>query len=125
MEISLQTDGAVASLRIIGAVSGGETASLSEYLRVARENGAVKCLVDLTECTELPTTILPLLTREAAKLAEAGGALGLCGVRRQNPFLLQAVEAGKFPHFATLAEASMSEAFQPSRPPIDAPGAVP
>lgn len=105
MELSLETDGALAVVRVIGPVSMAETNALSEYLRVARENGATRCLVDFSECTDLPTTIVPLLTREAAKLTEAGGALVLSCVDVQNPFLAQAVSAGRFVHYRTREEA--------------------
>jgi hypothetical protein len=105
MELALETDGTLAVLRVIGPVSMADTGALSEYLRVARENGAVRCLLDFAECTDLPTTIVPLLTREAAKLAETGGTLALASVDVQNPFLAQAVEAGKFLHYRTREEA--------------------
>ena len=32
--------------------------SITEYLRVARENGALRCVVDLSACVSLPTTIV-------------------------------------------------------------------
>jgi len=105
VELSLRTDGALASLRVLGKVSMAETGMLSDYLRVARENGAVRCIVDLSACTELPTTIMAVLMREAARMAEAGGALSLTGVAGQNPFLTEAVAAARFFHYRTLEEA--------------------
>ncbi len=120
MELALETDGTLAILRVIGPVSMAETNALSEYLRVARENGAIRCLVDLAECTDMPTTIVPLLTREAAKLAEAGGALALASVDVQNPFLAQAVNSGKFLHYRTREEALAIERSRAIRV-VDAP----
>jgi anti-anti-sigma regulatory factor len=105
MELALRTDGALAALRVVGKVLMSETGALSDYLRVARENGAVRCVVDLSECTELPTTIVAVLMREAAKLAEAGGALSLTGVRDQNPFLTEAVASSRFFHYRSAGEA--------------------
>ena len=105
MELALTTDGARATLRVIGRVSMAETTVLSEYLRVARENGAVRCVLDLAGCSELPTTIVAVLLRESARLTEAGGALALTGVADQNPFLRDAVAAERFPHFLSIEEA--------------------
>ncbi|MEO7919671.1 MAG: hypothetical protein ABIT01_09430 [Thermoanaerobaculia bacterium] len=105
MELALTTDGTRATLRVLGRVSMAETTVLSEYLRVARENGAVRCIVDLTDCTELPTTIVAVLLRESGKLAEAGGGLALTGVAEQNPFLRDAVTAERFLHYRSADEA--------------------
>lgn len=105
MELSLETDGALAVLKVIGPVTMAESNALSDYLKVARENGAIRCLLDLSECTDLPTTIVPLLGREAAQLAAAGGTLALACVDVQNPFLTQAVAGGKFVHYRTREEA--------------------
>ncbi len=105
MDLSLRTDGPLATIRVVGAVGLKETAGLADYLRVARENGAVWALVDLSECDELPTTIVALLVREGERFVAAGGSLGLTGVGAQNPFLADAVQSGRFPHFRTLEEA--------------------
>ena len=105
MELALTTDGTRAALRVLGRVSMAETTVLSEYLRVARENGAVRCVLDLAECTELPTTIVAVLLRESARLSEAGGALALTGVADQNPFLRDAVAAGRFLHYRCVEDA--------------------
>jgi anti-anti-sigma regulatory factor len=105
MELALTTDGTRATLRVLGRVSMAETAVLSEYLRVARENGAVRCVLDLAECSELPTTIVAVLQRESARLSEAGGALALTGVAEQNPFLRDAVTAERFLHFRSVDDA--------------------
>lgn len=121
MELSLETDGALAALRVRGSVGMGETTALTEYLRVARENGAVRCVLDFSGCSELPTTIVPVLLREAAKLAEAGGVLALSGVTTQNPFLTEAVVEGRFAHYPSVEEAIGSER---ARSAIDAPGPV-
>jgi anti-anti-sigma regulatory factor len=109
MEISLRTDGRLAALKLSGDVGMGDTAALSSYLGVARENGAVRCILDLAACTNVPTTILALLMREAQKLADAGGVLVLSGVGEQNPFLAQAVTSGKFPHYRTVDQAWEAE----------------
>ncbi len=124
MELSLETDGALAVLRVIGPVSMAETNALSEYLRVARENGAVRCLLDFSECTDLPTTIVPVLLREAGKLAEAGGTLALACVDVQNPFLTQAVQAGRFLHYRTREEGLALERSRNLRV-VDAPRTQP
>ena len=124
MELALETDGTLAILRVIGPVIGSDTTALSEYLRVARENGAIRCLVDLSECTDMPTTIVPLLTREAAKLSEAGGALALASVDVQNPFLTQLVKSKKFLHYATREEALAIERSRAIRL-VDAPRTQP
>lgn len=105
MDLSLRTDGALATLRVVGAVALRETGALADYLRVARENGAVWAVVDLGDCSELPTTIVAVLSREAERFAAAGGSLGLCGVGAQNPFLTEAARDGRFPHFRSLEEA--------------------
>lgn len=105
VDLSLRTDGELATVRVLGAVAVGQTAALADYLRVARENGAVHALVDLSSCTAVPTSLLPLLAREAERFATSGGSLGLCGVGPQNPFLLDAVREGRFPHFRSLDEA--------------------
>lgn len=109
MEISLRTDGKLAALKIGGDVSMADTGALSSYIGVARENGAVRCIVDLGACSTLPTTILALLMREAQKLTDAGGVLVLSGVGEQNPFLAQAVTSGKFPHYRTVDQAWEAE----------------
>ena len=106
MDLSLRTDGDLATLRVLGEVGVGQTAALADYLRVARENGAVRAVVDLSDCSTLPTTVLPLLLREAELFASAGGSLGLCGVGPQNPFLSDAVREGRFAHFRSLDEAA-------------------
>ena len=105
MELALSTDGTRATLRVSGRVSMAETTVLSEYLKVARENGAVRCVLDLGGCSELPTTIVAVLLRESARLTEAGGLLALTGVADQNPFLRDAVVAERFLHFRTVDEA--------------------
>ena len=92
-------------MRVLGRVSMAETTVLSEYLRVARENGAVRCVLDLSGCSELPTTIVAVLLRESAKLSELGGALALTGVVDQNPFLRDAVAAERFLHFRSVEDA--------------------
>ena len=109
VELSLETDGPVAAVRVSGSVTLAEAASLSDYLRVARENGAVRGIVDLSACPSLPTTIIPVLIREADRFAEAGGALSLCGVRGQNPFLSQLVTKGRFGHYRSIEEARTVE----------------
>jgi hypothetical protein len=109
VELSLRTDGALATVRVTGKVTMADTAALSSYLRVARENGAVRCVLDLSECLELPTTIMAVLMRESASLAEAGGALSLCGVAQQNPFLTEAVASARFLHYRSLEEAWETE----------------
>lgn len=121
MELSLETDGALATLRVRGTVGMSETNALTEYLRVARENGAVRCILDFSGCRELPTTIVPVLLRESAKLGEAGGVLALSGVTNQNPFLAEAVGEGRFTHHRSVEEAIGSER---ARSPIDAPRPV-
>lgn len=124
MDLALETDGPLAVVRVIGPVSAAETGALSEYLRVARENGAIRCLIDLSECTDLPTTIVPVLTREGAKLAEAGGLLALCCVDVQNPFLTQMVQAGRFANYRTREEALALERSRVVRI-VDAPRTQP
>ena len=118
MELSLETDGAVAAIRVKGPVSMAETAALSDYLRVARENGALRCIVDLADCSWLPTTIVPLLLREAGAFSRSGGALSLSGVADQNPFLRQAVTSGRLGAYRTFDEASAGER---RAVPVDAP----
>lgn len=110
MELALATDGRIASLRIVGRVAMTETSMLTDYLRVARDNGAVRCILDFASCSEAPTTIFSVLMREAELFREAGGALILSGVRgEQNPFLAQSVESGRFPHYHSLEEAERVE----------------
>lgn len=122
VDLSLRTDGDLATLRVLGEVGVGQTAALADYLRVARENGAVRAVVDLTDCSRLPTTVLPLLLREAERFASAGGSLGLCGAGPQNPFLADAVRDGRFAHFRSVEEAA--QAGRAARlPAADAPGA--
>ncbi len=112
MEIGLRTDGKLAALKVSGDVAMADTGALSSYIGVARENGAVRCILDLAGCSSLPTTILALLMREAQKLADAGGVLVLSGVGEQNPFLAQAVTSGKFPHYRTVEQAWEAEALR-------------
>ncbi|HKC25114.1 MAG TPA: hypothetical protein VKF32_10255 [Thermoanaerobaculia bacterium] len=121
MELALTTDGALATLRIVGVVRMNDTAMLADYLRVARENGAVRCVLDLADCPELPTTIVSLLMREAARFAEAGGALALSGVETQNPFLTDAVVSARFLHYRTLEEACATERVRAVASTPDAP----
>src|SRR5512143_4364217 len=109
MELALATDGGLATLRVIGIVRMTDIGMLGDYLRVARENGAIRCVLDLSECPELPTTIVSLLMREASRFAAAGGALALSGVGAQNPFLTDAVAAARFLHYRTLDEARATE----------------
>lgn len=109
MEISLRTDGSLAALKVSGDVSMSDTAALSSYLGVARENGAVRCILDLSSCTSMPTTILAVLMREAQRMSEAGGVLALAGVGEQNPFLAQAVTSGKFTHYRSAEQAWETE----------------
>jgi hypothetical protein len=109
MELALETSGALATLRVLGDVKMDETKTVAEYLRVARENGAIRCILDLSSCGALPTTALALLMRESALFAEAGGALSLSGVKHQNPFLTEAVASARFFHYATLEEACEKE----------------
>jgi hypothetical protein len=124
MELALSTDGPLATLRVIGAVKMGDTAMLADYLKVARENGAVRCVLDLGDCSELPTTIVSVLSREAQRFVEAGGALALSGVEEQNPFLTDAVASARFLHYRSLAEAWASEKAKAhaSSPSAPAPG---
>src|SRR5262245_30070315 len=42
MELALSTDGPLATLRVLGAVKMADTSMLADYLRVARENGAIR-----------------------------------------------------------------------------------
>lgn len=105
----------------------GETHALSDYLRVARENGAVRCIVDFSSCTDLPTTIVAVLMRESGKLLEAGGVLALSGLTGQNPFLEDAAVNHRFVIYRTLEEAVAVEQQKagPTPPsPIDAPSPV-
>jgi hypothetical protein len=97
---------------------------LADYLKVARENGAVRCVLDLGDCSELPTTIVSVLSREAQRFVEAGGALALSGVEEQNPFLTDAVASARFLHYRSLAEAWASEKAKAhaSSPSAPAPG---
>ena len=125
MELALTTDGPLATLRIIGTVQMSETQMLADYLRVARENGAVRCILDLSACSVLPTTIMALLMREGTRFAEAGGALSLSGVSDQNPFLTDAVAAARFLHYRTLEEACETERVRALAGRIDGGGAVP
>jgi hypothetical protein len=123
MELALATDGALATLRIVGVVRMTDTGMLADYLRVARENGAVRCILDLAECPELPTTIVSLLMREGGKFAEAGGALALSGVESQNPFLTDAVASSRFLHYRTLEEAYATERVRAVASSPEPPGA--
>lgn len=109
MDLSLETDGAVAALRVRGDVTLTEASTITEYLRVARENGALRCVVDLSACTALPTTIVAVLMREQGRFSVAGGALALTGVGGQNPFLSQSVAAGRFEHYRTAEEGIAAE----------------
>lgn len=121
MELSLETDGVVAALRIRGEVTLTEASTITEYLRVARENGSLRCVVDLSGCTALPTTIVAVLMREQGRFGVAGGALVLSGVAQQNPFLSQSVEAGRFGHYRTADEGIAAER-RAAGASIDAPG---
>lgn len=125
MELALTTDGTRATLRVLGRVSMGETTVLSEYLRVARENGAVRCVVDFSDCLELPTTIVAVLLRESARLTEAGGGLALTGVVDQNPFLRDAVTAERFLHFRTAEEANALQSGPEGNRPAPIPPGLP
>ena len=109
MEMSLKTDGAVAALRVTGPVRMDEVASLSEYLRVARENGAVRCIVDFTESGDLPTPVMAVLFRESARFQDAGGGLAVSGVTNQNPFLAEAVATSRLQHYRSVEEAWAAE----------------
>ena len=109
MEMSLKTDGTVAALRVSGPVRLDEVANLSEYLRVARENGAVRCIVDFSECGDLPTPVMAVLFRESTRFQEAGGGLAVSGVTRQNPFLAEAVATCRLQHYRTVEEAWAAE----------------
>ena len=109
MELSLETDGIVAALRVRGEVTLTEASTITEYLRVARENGALRCVVDLSSCTSLPTTIVAVLMREQGRFSVAGGGLALSGVGGQNPFLAQSVAAGRFDHHRTVEEGIAAE----------------
>ncbi len=109
MELSLETDGAVAALKVRGDVTLTEASTISEYLRVARENGALRCVVDLSGCAALPTTIVAVLMRELGRFAVAGGTLVLSGVGEQNPFLAQSVASGRFSHYRTVEEGLAAE----------------
>jgi anti-anti-sigma regulatory factor len=109
VRLSLETDGPLAALRVAEAMAIAETETLAGYLRVARENGAVRCLIDFSECTQAPTTLLPLLLRETATFRNAGGALVLTGVRDQNPFLAEAVASEKLTHLPSFDEAIAKE----------------
>jgi anti-anti-sigma regulatory factor len=84
VELSLETDGSVAALRVRGDVTLTEASTITEYLRVARENGALRCVVDLSACTALPTTIVAVLMREQGRFAASGGSLALAGVGEQK-----------------------------------------
>ena len=116
MELSLDTDGAVAALRVRGDVTLTEASTITEYLRVARENGALRCVVDLSGCTALPTTIVAVLMREQGRFVAAGGSLALSGVGEQNPFLAQSVAAGRFGHYPTVEEGLAAERRAAGRP---------
>ena len=121
MELSLETDGAVAALRVRGDVTLTEASAITDYLRVARENGAHRCVVDLSACSSLPTTIVAVLMREQGRFAASGGSLALSGVGGQNPFLSQSVAAGRFGHYRTAEEGIAAERRAASAS-IDAPG---
>lgn len=120
MELALETDGAIAALRVRGDVTLTEASTITEYLRVARENGALRCVVDLSSCTSLPTTIVAVLMREQGRFAVAGGSLTLSGVLEQNPFLTQSVAAGRFGHYRSAEEGIAAER-RAIRDSIDAP----
>jgi len=122
VELSLETDGAIAALKVRGDVTLTEASTITEYLRVARENGALRCVVDLTSCTALPTTIVAVLMREQGRFATVGGTLVLSGVAEQNPFLAQSVAAGKFGHYRTVEEGIAAER-RAAGATFDAPGA--
>jgi anti-anti-sigma regulatory factor len=120
VELSLETDGSVAALKVRGDVTLTEASTITEYLRVARENGALRCVVDLSACTALPTTIVAVLMREQGRFATSGGTLALAGVGEQNPFLTQSVAAGRFGHYRTVEEGLAAER-RASGAPFDAP----
>ena len=109
MEIALETDGPVALVRVTGDAAHADRASLGQYLQVARENRAVRAIVDLSQCPSVATTVVSLLLSEAAAFAAAGGALTLTGLDEQNPFLRKAVEDGTLRHHRTLAEGAAAE----------------
>lgn len=121
MDLSLETDGAVAALRVRGDMTLMEASAITEYLRVARENGALRCVVDLAGCRSLPTTIVAILMREQGRFAAAGGTLVLSGVAEQNPFLAQTVASGRFSHYRTVEEGIDAER-RAAGASIDAPG---
>ncbi len=109
VKLSLETDGPLAVVRVGGSMAIAETETLSGYLKVARENGAVRCVLDFSTCEEAPTTILPLLLREASAFRDSGGVLVLSGVREQNPFLKDAVASEKLAHASSFEEAVAKE----------------
>jgi anti-anti-sigma regulatory factor len=121
VDLSLETDGGVAALRVRGDVTLTEASTITEYLRVARENGVLRCVVDLSACTALPTTIVAVLMREQGRFGIAGGTLVLSGVAEQNPFLSQTVAAGRFDHYRTVEEGIAAER-RAAGASIDAPG---
>ncbi len=117
MELALSTDGLISTLRVVGPVTFRDTPMIAEYLRVARENGAVRGIVDFSQCPDLPTTIVAVLTRELIWFTDAGGALSLSGLTNQNPFLVAAVSDGKFKSYRSADEAAAREREQASKAP--------
>jgi len=109
MEIALETDGPVALVRVTGEAAHRDRTSIRQYLQVARENGAVRAVVDLSACPWVATTVVSLLLNEAAAFAGAGGALTLTGVVDQNPLLRNAVEDGRLRNHRSLAEGAAAE----------------
>lgn len=109
MEISLESDGTVALLRVGGEAAHADGPAIGQYLRVARENGALRAVVDLSSCPSLTTTVVSVLLREAAAFAGAGGALSVTGVSGQNPFLGRAVDEGTLRHHRSLQEGAAEE----------------
>lgn len=109
MDLSLRTDGPLAHIRVVGTVGISETGGLLEYLRVARENGSILAVIDFSDCTQLPTTIVPILVREALAFNDMGGSMSLTGLRGQNPFLMTAVAENRFVHYRSFEEASAQE----------------
>lgn len=104
MEISLETDGPVALLRVCGEVGAEDADALSSYLEVARRNGAVRAVLDLSSCTTMATTVCSRLLREKGLSEAAGGGIALCGVSDQNTFLSRAVAEGTFRNHPSLGE---------------------
>ena len=109
MEISLETDGPVALVRVAGEAAHADGPSIAQYLRVARENGAVRAVVDLSACPAVATTVVSILLREGSALAGAGGGLSLCGLSSQNPFLRGAVDEGRLRNYRSFDEGAAAE----------------